>query len=138
MTRPFIILTIIFLLSSCKFGKQTDKVKFASNGDTLEVIKCYPSDRTKEIIYYNNNKPTGNIGFNPDGDTIKFPNAFYSGQDNKVFIFIPIKLNICNYEIIFAVDSATHSDQKKWISLINLLTALLILPELSIQKNQWT
>ena len=88
-------------------------------------MKCYSSDRIKEIIFYRDNKPVSNIGFNPDGDTIKVPYAFYNKQDNNVFIFIPIKLNICNYEILFPLDSATSTDQNK-IDEFNRLTDSII------------
>ncbi len=112
--RQFTMLTIYFLLASCsKVDKQALKVTLNSNGDTLAVVKSYPSDSIKEITYYTGNRPTSNIGFYKDGDTIKFPNVVFTKEDNNMFIFIPRALNICSWELFFGLDSAfvANTDQ---------------------------
>ena len=120
--QTIIILTVIYLLTSCNRGDNyADKVKFNSNGDTLEVKKFYPSDSIKEIIFYQDNKPVNNIGFYPDGDTIKVPYVVYTKQDSNMFIFIPSKLNICSYDMMFGIDSALAVNQTQ-LDKFNKLT----------------
>ena len=107
MKRQLIILTTVYILSSCSnVAKQTDKIKLSTNGDTLEVIKCYPSDSIREIIYYNNNRPKSNIGFYENGDTIKKPDIVFVKSDTSIFAYIPKDSDIYFSSLLIGLDSA--------------------------------
>jgi len=111
MKRHLTILTIFYILSSCsKVNKHSDKIRLSNNGDTIEVIKYYPSDSIREIIYYNNNRPKSNIGLYQNGDTIKRLDVTYSKEDSLLFAFIPISNNK-TYDILIGIDSGATEEK---------------------------
>ena len=114
MKTKLIILTLAIIVASCASDdKKVDNIKLDPNGDTLEIVKYYPTDSIKEIIYYQNNRPAINIGFYLDGDTIKRPHVVYSKLDNSMFVFIPYNKRIYSYNIFFVADSAFTADKKR-------------------------
>lgn len=111
--RQFFCLTVSIVLAACSSSdkKTASGIKLDSNGDTLEIVKYYPTYSIKEIIYYKKNRPVSNIGFYLDGDTIMKPYAVLNKQDYNMFVFIPYNLNITSYDIIFGVDSGVVDEQ---------------------------
>jgi hypothetical protein len=112
MKTKLIILTLTAMIASCDtVDKKVDNIKLDSNGDTLEIVKHYPTDTIKEIVYYQKNRPVCNVGFYLEGDTITKPYAVFSKQDNNMFIFIPYNLKIESYDLIFGLDSGVVDAQ---------------------------
>jgi hypothetical protein len=110
MTRPLFILTSLFLFVSCRqVNQSSDGIKLSDKGDTLEIIKKYPSSKIKTIIYYNDNIPFKNIGFYENGDTIKSPRVVFVPADSSLFAFIPIKKGF-TYDILLGLDSIKYTD----------------------------
>ncbi len=102
----FILLLFISLLYGCKNSSITnDEVTLNKNGDTVEVIKKYPSQKIKEIINYRSNKPFDNIGFYENGDTIKQPDVIFTEADSTMFAFIPLNKGIRFANIFLGMDS---------------------------------
>ncbi len=107
MTKELYIFIISFILTSCnKHDNKTDMIKFNANGDTVEVIKKYPTDSIREIIYYQDNRPISNVGFYENGDTIKKPDIVFIKSDSSIFAYIPKDKNIFFSSLLFGLDSA--------------------------------
>src|SRR4051812_915645 len=105
MKNILIILTTSFILSSCSnVDKQTENINHTSKDDTLEIVKKYPSGNTREIIYYSENRPVGNIGLNENGDTLKFPSLVSIKGQDSLFAFLPVN-KFKGYNIFFGYDS---------------------------------
>jgi hypothetical protein len=121
MKIHLIILTLSIILASCnKISKQEGDIKLSSNGDTLEVIKRYNSDSIREIIYYNENRPSNNIGFYENGDTIKKLDVVYSKGDSTLFAFIPTH-KMKTYDILIGMDSIDFKSEAK-LDLLHMTT----------------
>lgn len=121
-------LSFIVLLATiaCTNTKQnSNDVTFNKNGDTVEVITRYPSNKVKEIISYRNNKPFANIGFYENGDTIKEPNTIFIEADSTVFAYLPLNQHISSANIYLGMDSIKW-EQPYYLKIHESVTAPLV------------
>lgn len=93
---------------SCQGGFETrDEITLNKNGDTVEVIKRYPSKKIREIVTYRNNMPVDNIGFYETGDTITEPEVIFTAADSMLFAFLPLR-EINSANIYLGMDSLKY------------------------------
>ena len=88
--KTYVIPVFLLFIHSCQRQNSNPDVFRDKNFDTLQIIKRYPSQSVREIIYYESNKPSRNIGFNEQGDTLKIPQVLYVKPDS-VFAYYPLK-----------------------------------------------
>lgn len=125
-------------LSCNSIDRQKDSIKLASNRDTLEIIKKYTSGIIREIIYYKNNVPERNIGFNENNDSLKTPSLVSIKGQDSLFAFIPLnKYQGC--DIYFGYDSiraalGTPPDFK--IDAIVKSSSIKICSQMYVRKNR--
>ena len=113
MTKTLLNIVILILLTFCgSKQKISDYIKLDINGDTVEVIKKYPSGHVREIVYYKDNVAFSNIGFYENGDSIRNLDVTKFINDSLLFAFVPIRMNIQSYEIVFGADSESFKDPK--------------------------
>ncbi len=106
MTKTFISLIILLFFISCKTGDSDIKLN-SDTGDTLEIVKLYPSNKIQEIITYKNNVPFKNISFSDKGDTLKFPSLVHIVETKELFMSIPLEKKFVDVTILFTSEDTT-------------------------------
>ena len=111
---------LLFVFIACQVPQYNKDITFNGDFDTLTVTNRYASNKIKEIIYYKDNKPTTNIGFLENGDTIKNQRLVFDRIDSSLFIYIPVGTKILDTEIFIGIDSSLAAQGYK--PIISTLT----------------
>lgn len=127
LSMKFLILFLmLFVFITCTNTKQnSDDITLNKNGDTVELILRYPSNKLKEIVSYRNNKPFANIGFYENGDTIKQPTSVFIESDSTIFAYIPLNQHISSANIYLGMDSIKW-EQPYYLKIHESVTAPLV------------
>ena len=92
--KTLLFLTLLTSLTSAclsdKSGTKETKIIYDSNNDTLELRHLFQNGNVREVIFYRDNHPYRNIGFQNNGDTVDWPNAIMDSDSSQMFIYIPI------------------------------------------------
>jgi hypothetical protein len=126
------------LFVACSQDKNPDITIDQNSGDTLQIIKRYPSKKVKEIVLYKDNTPSTNLGFTEKGDTLKIPKAIYVKADNSIFIFLPGEKNFRRIMVSIINSEKPDSNGNRVINIEPKFTRsfdIPITPEMIIDKE---
>ena len=107
----------MFSFISCTQDTIPDIKLDEDTGDTLQVLKRYPSTKPKELLLYKYNLPFGSWGFSEKGDTLKIPRVMYVKNNHTLFLYIPIQENYSRVALLF---EKTATSEKSFDSTLTI------------------
>lgn len=102
MKKIFTLILLSFLISCKSYDSGNKDIKLNPvNGDTLEVIKRYPSNKILEIIKYKDNQPNSNLCYTETDEKIDYPKLIHIIDKKSLYAYIPIEKKYTDVYIEF-------------------------------------